>query len=296
MASRDCAERSMHRNVVAPYGREMLQRTAVVTAALLITLVSVTGCAAGPGGAASSADTAAVPQLDPQVASTLDDALRIVRASPGVASATNRIELHQRYTALDGTDVTPPGLDAWNNRDAGPAAPPPIGAVSPDDPAVPPMPTPSARPAPPAGATESHSFSSAFVVMMDADATPSEAAAVPVAMAEQIAWTGVTLTLQVPAGPEHVRSTVTYSGTFDQWIPDETALGVASGLATLAATPGVTGLEASIPQTMRVDYGSLTIGVSPADGATLARVHGVIDETAFAETTLHGSFGNGAKP
>ncbi|RUQ02864.1 hypothetical protein [Curtobacterium sp. HSID17257] len=275
----------------------MLHRTAAVTAALVITLVSVTGCAAGPGGTASSATTvAAVPQLDPQVASSLDDALRAVQSSPGVASATNRIELHQRWTAADGTDVTPPGLDAWNNRDAGPAAPPPIGSVSPDDPGLPPVPTPSARPAPPAGATESHSFSSAFVVTMDPDATPSEAAAVPVAMTERIAWTGVTLTLQVPAGPGHVLSSVTYSGTFDQRIPDETALGVASGLATLAATPSVTGLEASIPQTLRVDYGSLTIGVSPADDATLARVRAVIDGTAFAGTTLHGSFGNGAKP
>lgn len=282
--------------VRASYGRRMLQRTTAVLAALLTTLVAVTGCAAGPGGTTSSASSAAVPQLDPQVASSLDDALRAVQASPGVASATNRIELHQSYTAADGTDVTPPGLDAWNNRDAGPAAPPPIGAVSPDDPALPPVPTPSVRPKPPAGATEAHAFTSAFVVTMAADATPSEAAAVPVAMAERIAWTGVTLTLQVPAGPDHVRTTVTYSGTFDQRIPDDTALDVASGLATLAATPGVTGLEANIPQTMRVDYGSLTIGVAPADDATLARVRGVIDGTAFAGTTLHGSFGNGAKP
>ncbi|WP_156463657.1 hypothetical protein [Curtobacterium sp. Leaf183] len=275
----------------------MLQRTAAVTAALVITLVSVTGCAAGPGGTASSTRTAAaVPQLDPQVASTLDDALRTVQASPGVASATSRVELHQRYTAADGTAVTPLGLDAWDNRDAGPAAPPPFGGVSPEDPRLPPVPTPSARPTPPAGATETHSFSSAFVVTMDPDATPSEASAVPVAMAERIAWTGVTLTLRVPAGPEHVLSSVTYSGTFDQQISDETALGIASGLATLAATPGVTGLEASIPQTMRVDYGSLTIGLSPTDDATLARVHAVIDRTAFGGTTLHGSFGNGAKP
>lgn len=286
----------MRRRCPQPYGRKVLHRTAAVTAALVLTLVSVAGCAAGPGGAVSSATAPAAPQLDPQVASSLDDALRTVQSSPGVASATKRVELHQRYTAADGTDVTPPGLDAWDNRDAGPAAPPPIGAVSPDDPEVPPVPTPSARPAPPAGATESHSFSSAFVVTMDPDASPAEAAAVPEAMAERIAWTGVTLTLQVPAGPGHVRSTVTYSGTFDQRIPDETALGVASGLATLAATPGVTGLEASIPQTMRVDYGSLTIGVSPADDASLARVRGVIDGTAFAQTTLHGSFGNGAKP
>jgi hypothetical protein len=272
----------------------MLRRTAVLIAATIALAGSLTACA-GPGSGGTASNSAG-PQLDPGVAASLDDALRTVRASPGVASATKRVELHQSYTAADGTDVTPEGLDAWNNRDAGPAAPPPIGAASPDDPGLPPVPTPSARPAPPAGATEHHTFSSAFVVVMDPAATASQAAAVPVAMAERIAWTGVTLTLQVPAGPGHVLSTVTYSGTFDQWIPDETALGVASGLATLAATPGVTGLEAIIPQTLRVDYGSLTIGGDPADEPTLARVRGVIDGTAFAGTTLHGSFGNGAKP
>lgn len=276
----------------------MLRRTSVVAAAAVTIALTgaVSGCAAGPGGTASSASSAAVPQLDPQVASSLDDALGAIRSSPGVDSATDRVELHQSYTAADGTDVTPEGLDAWNNRGAGPEAPRPIGAADEDDGLLPPASTPTSRPTPPAGATERHTFSAGFVVMMDPAATPAQAAAVPVAMAERIAWTGVTLTLQVPAGPGHVLTTVTYSGTFDQTIPDATALGVADGLATLAATPGVTGLEASIPQTMRVDYGSLTIGVAPADDATLARVRSVIDTTAFADTTLHGSFGNGAKP
>ncbi|KQO61218.1 hypothetical protein [Curtobacterium sp. Leaf261] len=275
----------------------MLRRSTITATALTLMLAgAVCGCATGPGGTTSSASSAAVPQLDPQVASTLDDALGAVRASTGVDSATKRVELHQSYTAADGTDVTPEGLDAWNNRDAGPEAPRPIGAVDEDDGALPPVPTPTARPMPPAGATERHTLSAEFVVTMDAASTPAQAAAVPVAMAKRIAWTGVALSLQVPAGPGRVLSSVTYSGTFDQTIPDATALGVAEGLATLAATPGVTGLEASIPQTMRVDYGSLTIGVAPADDATLARVRSVIDTTAFAETTLHGSFGNGAKP
>lgn len=275
----------------------MLRRSTITAAVLMAAFAgAVSGCATGPGGTASSASSAAVPQLDPQVASTLDDALAAVRANPGVDTATNRIELHQSYTAADGTDVTPEGLDAWDNRDAGPAAPRPIGAADEDDGPLPPVPTPTSRPTPPAGATERHTFSAAFVVTMDASSTPAQAAAVPVAMAERIAWTGVTLTLQVPAGADHVLSTVTYSGTFDQTIPEATARGVADGLATLAATPGVTGLEASIPQTMRVDYGSLTIGVDPADDPTLARVRSVIDTTAFADTTLQGSFGNGAKP
>lgn len=274
-----------------------MHHRAPVTALLALALAaSLTACATGPGGAATPSATAGSPQLDPQVAATLDAALRTVQASPGVDTATKRIELLESYTAADGTDVTPAGLDAWNNRDAGPEAPRPLGAADEDDGVVPPMPTPTSRPTPPAGATEHHTFSAGFVVTMDPAATPAQAAAVPVAMAERIAWTGVTLTLQVPAGPGHVLTTVTYSGTFDQSIPDATAESVADGLATLAATPGVTGLDADIPQTMRVDYGSLTIGVDPGDDATLARVRSVIDATAFADTTLHGSFGNGAKP
>ncbi|WP_254782918.1 hypothetical protein [Curtobacterium sp. MCBA15_009] len=139
-------------------------------------------------------------------------------------------------------------------------------------------------------------FSSRFTVEMDADATPGQAGAVPTTMAEGLAWTGVDLTLTVPAGDDHVASVVHYDGTFDQRIPEATSTAVADGLATLAATPHVTGLDASIPYTMRVDYGSLTIGVDSTDQAVLDRVRAVIDTTAFRDTTLHGSYGNGAKP
>ncbi len=141
-----------------------------------------------------------------------------------------------------------------------------------------------------------HHFSSRFTVEMDADATPRQAGAVPTTMAEGLAWTGVDLTLTVPAGGDHIASVVHYDGTFDQRIPEATSTAVADGLATLAATPHVTGLDASIPYTMRVDYGSLTIGVDSTDQAVLDRVRAVIDTTAFRDTTLHGSYGNGAKP
>lgn len=141
-----------------------------------------------------------------------------------------------------------------------------------------------------------HHFSSRFTVEMDADATPGQAGAVPTTMAEGLAWTGVDLTLTVPAGDGHIASVVHYDGTFDQRIPEMTSTAVADGLATLAATPHVTGLDASIPYTMRVDYGSLTIGVDSTDQAVLDRVRAVIDTTAFRDTTLHGSYGNGAKP
>ena len=139
-------------------------------------------------------------------------------------------------------------------------------------------------------------FSSQVDVVMAAEATPAQAAAVPTAMAEHLAWTGVSLTLTGPAGPGHIETVVDYDRTFDQSIPIETSTGVAEGLARLAATPHVTSLRASIPYTMRVDYGSLRVLVDSADPATLDAVRAVIDTTAFADTTLHGSFGNGAKP
>lgn len=158
--------------------------------------------------------------------------------------------------------------------------------------------TPSSTPDPTCSTrwvTANH-FASRFTVTMDPDATPSEAGAVPTTMATELAWTGVDLTLTVPAGEGHIASTLHYEGTFDQQIPTSTSTAVAQGLATLAATPHVTGLEASIPYTMRVDYGSLVIGVDSEDQGVLDRVRAVIDTTAFADTTLHGSFGNGAKP
>lgn len=142
----------------------------------------------------------------------------------------------------------------------------------------------------------SNHFSTVVTVAMSPGASAADAAAVPTTMAEHIAWTGVRLTLTVPAGPGHIATVVHYDGTFDQTIPIETSTGVAQGLSVLAATPHVTSLEASIPMTMRVDYGSLTIGVDSSDQGTLDAVRAVIDTTAFRDTTLHGSFGNGAKP
>ncbi|WFR68214.1 hypothetical protein P9139_07985 [Curtobacterium flaccumfaciens] len=139
-------------------------------------------------------------------------------------------------------------------------------------------------------------FRSAFAVVMEESATPPQAGAVPTTMARELAWTGVDLTQTVPAGPGHIATVVHYDGTFDQSIPPATSTAVAQGLATLAATPHVTGLEATIPTTMRVDYGSLTVGVDTYDQSVLDGVHAVIDTTAFRATTLHGSFGNGAKP
>ncbi|MGN8051254.1 hypothetical protein ACTJKO_16350 [Curtobacterium sp. 22159] len=139
-------------------------------------------------------------------------------------------------------------------------------------------------------------FRSAFTVVMEPSATSSEAGAVPTEMAREIAWTGVDLTLTVPAGTGHIATVVHYDATFDQRIPPATSTAVAQGLATLAATPHVTGLEATIPTTMRVDHGSLVIGVDTDDQTVLDAVHAVIDTTAFRATTLHGSFGNGAKP
>lgn len=142
---------------------------------------------------------------------------------------------------------------------------------------------------------ENH-FSTMVSVTMSPEATPEEAGAVPSTMAEHLAWTGVSLTLTVPAGDGHVGTVVHYDRTFDQSIPRETSTGVAEGLALIASTPQVTSVEASIPYTMRVDYGSLTVTVDPADEATLAAVRNIIDMTVFSDTTLHGSFHNGAKP
>lgn len=142
---------------------------------------------------------------------------------------------------------------------------------------------------------ENH-FASVFAVTMSPDATPAEAGSVPSTMAEHLAWTGVSLTLTVPAATGHVATVVHYDGTFDQTITHAEATEIAEGLATVAATPQVASVEASIPYTMRVDYGSLTVTVVPADPATLASVRDVIGTTVFRETTLHGSFHNGAKP
>ncbi|KTR10751.1 hypothetical protein [Curtobacterium luteum] len=157
---------------------------------------------------------------------------------------------------------------------------------------------PSSAPDPacPSREVTTNHFSSRFTVVTAPSASPAEVGAVPSTMAEELAWTGVSLTLTVPAGSGHIASTTRYEGTFDQVIPRSTSTEVAQGLATLAATPHVAGLDATIPYTMRVDYGSLTIGVDSVDQAVLDEVHSVIERTAFKDTTLHGSFGNGAKP
>ncbi|WP_410781917.1 hypothetical protein [Leifsonia sp. SIMBA_070] len=115
-------------------------------------------------------------------------------------------------------------------------------------------------------------------------------------MAKHLAWTGVSLTLTVPAGTGHVATVIHYNRAFDQTITSEEATEIAEGLATIAATPQVMTVEASIPYTMRVDYGTLTVTVEPSDEATLASVRDLIGTTVFRDTTLHGSFHNGAKP
>jgi hypothetical protein len=141
-----------------------------------------------------------------------------------------------------------------------------------------------------------HSFSAVFTVAMTPDSTADAAAEVPTTMATHLAWTAVNLVLTVPAAAGRVATTVEYDGTFDQSIPVATSQSVAEGLATIASTPHVAGVSATIPYTMRVDYGSLTVGADTYDPATLEQIRTVIDSTAFRDTTLHGSFGNGAKP
>jgi hypothetical protein len=142
---------------------------------------------------------------------------------------------------------------------------------------------------------ENH-FASTVAVTMSPDATPAEAGSVPSTMAEHLAWTEVSLALTVPAATGHVTTVVHYDRTFDQTITHAEGTEIAAGLARLAGTPHVTAVEASIPYTMRVDYGTLTVAVGPSDQATLASVRDVIGTTVFRDTTLHGSFHNGAKP
>lgn len=151
-------------------------------------------------------------------------------------------------------------------------------------------------PACPGRTIDRHSFAAVFTVAMRADASTDAAARVPAIMAQHLAWTAVNLVLTVPGAPGRIATEVDYDGTFDQTIPQATSRGVAEGLATLASTPHVTALHAVIPPTMRVDYGSLTIDADTADATVLDGIRSVIDGTAFNATTLHGAFGNGAKP
>lgn len=245
-------------------------------------LATVGGCSpsagSGPGG---------TPTLDAQVASTLDTALSAVKTLPGVATATTRIGLSQRYSDSRGHDVTPSGLDAWNDAQLNPGK---SASGAPGG-----KPVPSRRPAAPAGSTESHSFSASFAVGMTAGATPAEVGAVPTTMAKNLAWTGVSLTLTTPAGPGRLATTTTYSGTFDQSIPIETSSAVAAGAEAIARFPGLTSVEASIPPTMRVDYGQLNLG-GTLDEAAQTRLRAVVAGTIFKGTTTHGALPNGARP
>lgn len=210
-----------------------------------------TAGSAEPAGPGTTATPAATATLDPTVAREVADALRAVRALPGV------------HAAVEQTTNTPSTV---------------------------PDPSCATR------STTTNHFASTFTVTTDPSATAAQTGAVPTTMAEHLAWTAVRLELTVPAADDHIESVVHYENTFDQVIPAATSTAVADGLATLAATPHVTGLDATIPYTMRVDYGSLTVGVDTDDPAVLDSVRKVIDTTAFAHTTLHGSFGNGAKP
>jgi hypothetical protein len=125
-------------------------------------------------------------------------------------------------------------------------------------------------------------------------ATAAEAGAVPTAMAERIAWTGMSLDLRLAAGTNGIVPNVTYDGTFDQTIPIDTATDIAAGAIAIASAPGVTWLAISIPMTMRVDYGQLNVEAEP--GADVNAIRAVIAGTVFRDTTTHGAMPNGAKP
>ncbi|GAB3806310.1 hypothetical protein GCM10028798_28980 [Humibacter antri] len=143
---------------------------------------------------------------------------------------------------------------------------------------------------------EEHSFHASFTVAMTPDATAQQTAQVTRMLGRTVGWTGVDLSITTPAVPGRIATTQSWNGTFDGNVDDRNSLGVAEGLYTLAATAGVQSLSVGIPYTGRIDYGSLWVTVSPNDAATLAAVRAVIDTTEFRNITLHGSFGNGAKP
>ncbi|MHA7985809.1 hypothetical protein ACX9R5_08380 [Rathayibacter sp. CAU 1779] len=152
--------------------------------------------------------------------------------------------------------------------------------------------TNGSRPTP----VERHSFHASFAVAMTADATARQTAAVTRTLARDVGWTGVDLAIDTPATSDRIATRQSWTGTFDGNVDQDNSIGVAEGLFVLAATPGVQSLSVSIPYTGRIDYGSLTIDVSPNDDATLAAVKAVIKTTEFRDITLHGSFANGAKP
>lgn len=261
-------------------------RVTLVPAIAVALAAVLSGCATGATSPATSASD--VPQLDAHVASELDSALAAVKQNPGVETATKRIRITQTYTDKNGRDVTPEGLDAWNNAQVNP------GSAGPTSPSGIREPLPTARPTPPAGSTESHVFSASFTVEMKQDATASQTDMVATAMATKIAWTGVSLTLDTPAAEGRTATTTSYSGTFDQTIPIATSRAVAEGMTAIAKFPGLTGVEASIPYTLRVDYGNVNLGGRLTEDQQ-ARLRGVIAGTIFKDSTLHGAIPNGAK-
>ncbi|NNC11511.1 hypothetical protein HII28_06410 [Planctomonas sp. JC2975] len=149
-----------------------------------------------------------------------------------------------------------------------------------------------ARPTP----VEQHSFHASFAVAMSADATARQTAAVTRTLARDVGWTGIDLAIETPATNGRIATRQNWTGTFDGNVDQDNSLGVSQGLFVLATTPGVQSLSVSIPYTGRIDYGQLTIDVSPNDDATLAAVKAVVKTTEFRDITLHGSFANGAKP
>lgn len=235
-----------------------------------VTVITVTQLLAGvpqPGSAAAVRPTPTpipTPTMDPFVARELRTALHKIRALPGVASATDHITLTYTQTGPD----DPLGGNDLLGGGYGSSTAPPLD----------------------------HTFHSQFAVAMTPAATAAQTAAVVLALGRTVGWTGVDLALTTPPAAGRVATSQFWSGTFDGNVGEDNATGVSNGLFALATTPGVQTLEAGIPYTGRVDYGSLTIGLSPADDATKARVLAVVATTAFADTTLHGSFGNGAKP
>jgi hypothetical protein len=263
----------------APQRRRRLWANGIVSGVLVLALAGVTvmvverllaGAPAHGRAAAPSADTATpapTPTMDPIVSHELRTALKKIRGLPGVASAVDDITLTYDRSYPD----DPLGTHSHDL----------LGRSSDD---------------PNGAAPNGHTFHSRFTVAMTPDATAAQSSAVVLTLGRVVSWSGVDLTLTTPATSDRVATSQFWSGTFDGNVGEHNATGVADGLFALAVTPGVHILATYVPYTGRVDYGSLTIGLNPSDDATKARVLDVVAHTAFRDTTLHGSFANGAKP
>jgi hypothetical protein len=245
--------------------------------------LGMTSCASLTGEPMTSASARAgtstptpTPTMDPVVAAGLRTALADIRALPGVASASDDITLGYGPASESSGNDGDAGEGGGNTGAAGEGG----GDAGGD-----------------AGAPSvQHAFHSSFTVAMTPAATAAQTARVAITLARHVGWTGVDLTVTTPATAGRIATVQGWSGTFDGNVDADNANGVASGLFTLASTPGVTLVSVGIPYTGRIDYGSLEVVVSPNDETDLARVRAVIDTTAFRDITVHGSFGNGAKP